>query len=229
MVTSTTGLVTECNDAFLEIVGYTRPDLQAGLIRWDQMTPPEYRPFDEHAIDELAKAGHCDPWEKEYIRKDGRRVPVVVGVTSLDPKTTECLCFILDMSDQKKIEAELRAARKAADAASRAKSDFLANMSHEIRTPMNAIIGMTDLLLDTTVTKTQREYLNIVSESGEALLTLINDILDFSKIEAGKLDLHPVNFDIREHLGDTLRALALRRTAKAWNSPAISPPKSRRP
>ncbi len=83
-------------------------------------------------------------------------------------------------------------------------------MSHEIRTPMNAIIGMTDLLLDTTLSKTQREYLTIVSESGEALLTLINDILDFSKIEAGKLDLHPVNFDIREHLGDTLRALALR-------------------
>ena len=117
---------------------------------------------------------------------------------------------MLDVTGQKRIEAELRAARKTADAASRAKSDFLANMSHEIRTPMNAIIGMTDLLLDTTLTKTQQEYLGIVSESGEALLTLLNDILDFSKIEAGKLDLHPVHFDIREHLGDTLRALALR-------------------
>ncbi len=210
MVTSTTGLVTECNNAFLNIVGYTRSDLQAGLIRWDQMTPPEYRPLDEHAIRQLATAGRCEPWEKEYIRKDGRRVPVVVGVTSLDPHTTECMCFVLDVTGQKEIEAELRKAQRAADSASKAKGDFLANMSHEIRTPMNAIIGMTDLLLDTNITKAQREYLGIVAESGEALLTLINDILDFSKIEAGKLDLHPVSFDLREHLGDTLRSLALR-------------------
>ncbi len=210
MVTSTSGLVTECNNEFLEIVGYTRADLDAGLVRWDQMTPPEYRALDEHAVHELANTGRCDPWEKEYIRKDGKRVPVVVGVTSLDPNTTECLCFVLDIEAQKKIEAELREAQKAATAASQAKSDFLANMSHEIRTPMNAIIGMTELLLDTGINPTQREYLNIVSESGESLLTLINDILDFSKIEAGKLDLHPVSFDIREHLGDTLRSLALR-------------------
>jgi PAS domain S-box-containing protein len=210
MITSTTGLVTECNNAFLNLVGYTRADLQAGLIRWDQMTPPEYRALDEHAIKQLATSGCCEPWEKEYIRKDGRRVSVVVGVTTLDPQTTECMCFVLDMTKQKEIEAELRKAQKAADSASKAKSDFLANMSHEIRTPMNAIIGMTDLLLDTHITKAQREYLSIVAESGEALLTLINDILDFSKIEAGKLDLHPVGFDLREHLGDTLRSLALR-------------------
>ena len=210
MVTSTTGLITECNNAFLEIIGYTRQDLDGGKIRWDEMTPEEYRHLDEHAISELANSGRCEPWAKEYIRKDGTRVPVVLGVTSLDPKTTECLCFVLDLTDQKKIEAELRAAQKAADAASKAKSDFLANMSHEIRTPMNAIIGMTDLLLDTNLTRTQREYVSILSESGESLLTLINDILDFSKIEAGKLDLHPVGFDLREHLGDTLRSLALR-------------------
>ncbi|MCA9067715.1 MAG: PAS domain S-box protein, partial [Planctomycetaceae bacterium] len=180
MITSTTGLITECNNAFLDIVGYSRSDLQGGLIRWDQMTPPEYRHLDEHAIQSLANSGRCEPWEKEYIRKDGQRVPVVVGVTSLDPKTTECMCFVLDMTSQKEIEAELRTAQIAATSASKAKSDFLANMSHEIRTPMNAIIGMTDLLLDTKLNRSQREYLSIVSESGEALLTLINDILDFS-------------------------------------------------
>ena len=105
---------------------------------------------------------------------------------------------------------DLEIARKRAEEATRAKSEFLANISHEIRTPMNAMIGMTELALATRITREQREYLNAIQGSADALLTLVNDLLDFSKIEARKLQLDHVAFNLRDALEDTMRALAPR-------------------
>ena len=109
-----------------------------------------------------------------------------------------------DITKERLVAAELERTKDEAVAASIAKSEFLANMSHEIRTPMNGVLGMAELLEQTDITERQRDYIKVITNSSQALLTIINDILDFSKIEAGAFELDPVSFNLRDAIDDVM-------------------------
>jgi PAS domain S-box-containing protein len=105
--------IIEANDVFLNMIGYSRDDLVAGRLDWAKMTPPEYLPKDMHALEQLRTQGFCTPFEKKYIHRDGNRVPILVGGAALYPSPLEWVAFVLDLSDLKRVEAELRKSREA--------------------------------------------------------------------------------------------------------------------
>lgn len=193
MFTDFSGQVFKANDRFLNMLGYTRADLDAQIINWTALTPPEHQAKDLEAMETLHHQGSIDPWEKEYFRKDGSRVAVLVGVALFNEADTQCVCVVIDISDRKKTELALQRTNEELARATRLKDEFLANMSHELRTPLNAILGMTEGLQEEVfgpITERQQRSLSTIERSGNHLLSLINDILDLSKIEAGQLELN---------------------------------------
>jgi PAS domain S-box-containing protein len=165
---------------------------------------------DIHIAKAMAEGKHSFEWVHSRI-DTGDQFPaeVLLNAMTLDGKQV-LQATVRDISMRKHEEEVLRQAKAAAEQAARVKSDFLANMSHEIRTPMNGIIGMTELALDTDLTREQREYLSLVKSSADSLLLIVNDILDFSKIEAGKMDLESIEFSLDYLLRDTTKMLGMR-------------------
>lgn len=190
-------------------------------------------------------------FERELRFAHGRSGIFDISITRVDipGEATQMLCIVRDVTARNRDALELARAKEVAEAANRellaanrsleetgrlaremadraealsaAKSDFLANMTHEVRTPLNGILGMTGLALETNLSQDQREYLELVKSSAEALLSLVNDVLDFSKYEAGKLGLDCVDFSLRGLLRDVLRPLALRASVVGLNFESV--------
>ena len=229
------GVITEWNSQAETMFGWTHHEA-VGRDLADTIIPPVYRAAHRKGLARFCETGKATVFNKlieiSGLRRDGREFPIELAIAPLRlDGTVSFSAFIRDITARKesekavtdyaqqleRINHQLDAALREAQAATEAKSAFLATMSHEIRTPMNGIIGMTGLLLDTALTEEQREYGETVRRCGDHLLMLINDILDFSKIEAGKLSLERIGFDLRIAVEDALELLAERASSKGLN------------
>ncbi|MBD2094302.1 PAS domain-containing protein [Trichocoleus sp. FACHB-591] len=191
LLTGPSGTIMEANDAFLKIVGYTREDLHDGVMNWSEMTPPEYVQQDELVLQELAASGSCTPFEKAYIRKDGSQVPILLGAARLESDELAWVCFVLDLSESKKVEALLRQQTEELSRANRLKDEFLATVSHELRTPLNAMLGWSTMLRSRQLDEaTTNRAIETIERNARAQNQLINDLLDVSRIITGKLRLN---------------------------------------
>ena len=212
------GSVFFLNPAGRQILGLDQDEPMVVSVS-DYVMDEDRERFRERVLPAVARDGRWEGETRFRHMKTGAPVPMwqsIFFVTEQGTNRRTALGTICrDMTKRKREEHELRAAKEAAEAASRAKSEFLANMSHEIRTPMNGILGMTALALDTDISPEQREYLSMVKSSADSLLELINTILDFSKIEAGKLELESIEFNLRDTLEPTLKTLVLRAHEKS--------------
>jgi PAS domain S-box-containing protein len=149
LFTALDGRITEANDAFLALVGYSREELEKGQLRWDSMTPPEWRFADERAIQELRNCGFCSPIEKEYVRKNGTRVPVLMGAALLPDSVHECACIVVDLTERKKVEREREVLYEELSHAQKleAVGQLAGGIAHDFNNLLAAISGYAELLL----------------------------------------------------------------------------------
>ena len=207
------GVISRVNRAECDLLGF-RPEELIGRNAWDVVASEERELSRARVAAKLTGRETLVPFERTYTRRDGAQLVLKVhenviwddrgnaigirtalfDITEIKQAETRLTAYSADLrANNEALDKALAAAREAATL----KAQFLANMSHEIRTPMNGVIGMTGLLLDTSLSSEQQEYAETIRRSGESLLSVINDILDFSKIEAGKLRIEAFPFDLR--------------------------------
>ncbi len=203
------GVVTDWNPQAEQTFGWSSAEAMGRPVS-ELIVPAHLREMQARGLSDFLRTGAAavlnQRIELPALTKGGSEILVEITVSPIRIADTYIFsAFARDITARKKAEKELQDAKEAAEAATLAKSEFLANMSHEIRTPMNGVLGLTSLLLNTSLIPQQREYLGLIKSSADSLMRLLNDILDLSKLEAGKMNLESAEFDLRESLGNTLK------------------------
>jgi PAS domain S-box-containing protein len=173
------GKLLDANDAFLGIVAYTRDDLLSGKMRWDTMTPPEYHASDQRAVDQLRDTGVATPWEKEFFRKDGSRVFVLNGVATLAGREedAECVSFVVDVSERKQLELQLRQAQKM-----EAIGRLAGSISHDFNNLLAVVLGYSDVVLDALPSDHPAvKKVEMIRKAGTSAADLTRQLLAFSR------------------------------------------------
>ncbi len=215
-IADATGRLEWINDSFSRLLAISLSDA-IGRPLTQLLVSPDAEPPTISSLREALLHGGSFKGDLVCHARDGRRHHLHL---EMHPVRNEAgtienfIAMLADITPRVETENYLRRAKEEADAASRAKSEFLASMSHEIRTPMNGVIGMTSLLLDTPLNPDQRDCVNTIRTSGDALLSIINDILDFSKIESGKMELEQRPFELAPCLEEALDLFAVQAAAK---------------
>lgn len=207
------GTHVDVNPAYLRIVGYDMAEIKH--LTGAALTPPEYAAQDAQQADILRSTGRYGPYEKEYLHRAGRRVPVLLNGLILQRGGKQYIwSSVEDITARKEAEASLQQAKESAEAANRAKSAFLANMSHEIRTPLHAIGGMAYLIRRAGLTPQQAERMDKLQVATDHLLSIINAVLVLSRIEAGKIAMEEIPVSIDTLIDQVLAMTGERARAK---------------
>jgi PAS domain S-box-containing protein len=183
------GRITYANDRFLEMIGHSRGDLEAGRIDWRAMTPPGWEEVDQAAIEELRLRGATTPFEKEYVRKDGSRVPVLLSAAAFAGTPDHGITLVHDITERKAAEREIQRAYEEARQAVGERDHVLAVVSHDLRNPLNTITMASSLLIEDIPEEKKRAQVAILRRAAEQMTRLIEDLLDVARIEGGGLSI----------------------------------------
>lgn len=216
------GQIIDVNDALVRMLGYSREELISGQVPWPEITPSEYREYDQQKFEVMKATGAFPPFEKEYICKDGSRIPVLLGCAFLPSSSERGIAFVLDIRNQKQLKQERelllmreKAAREAAEIANRTKDEFLAIVSHELRSPLNAILGWAKLLRTRQLdSSTISRALETIERNTQTQVQLIEDLLDVSRMLQGQLRLTVAPVNLHSMIETTVNSVRFAAEAK---------------